>query len=241
MWCTNNSTFSISSGFTLKLYPTWAHWNGYSTHLHTTECTMEETLTALTKTMVKLILPCTISSCFTYAAGVLIIWDRIFGTFAPESDKVVYGLVHPLNSWNLLWAQFHHAYYIISNISSRKGFVDVMSFLFKGPGWSPGQPRLGTLPPKVTTLLVVLHVFTWLQQQFSPEKPYDPPVPNWLKMYCTIHFFLVLYWTYKLGMVKTMLPYFTVLALVLYMILSLTNFGLMFDCRCACAHKKRVL
>jgi len=67
----------------------------------------------------------------------------MFGTFAPESDKVVYGLVHPLNSWNPLWAQFHHVYYIISNIGSKKGFVNVMSFLFKGPGWSPGKPRLG--------------------------------------------------------------------------------------------------
>ena len=40
-------------------------------------------------------------------AGVLIIWDRMFGTFEPErrEEKVIYGLVHPLASWNPFWAQ----------------------------------------------------------------------------------------------------------------------------------------
>lgn len=42
-------------------------------------------------------------------AGVLIIWDRMFGTFQPElrEEKVVYGLVHPLSSWDPVWAQVH--------------------------------------------------------------------------------------------------------------------------------------
>src|SRR6266481_9083512 len=31
-------------------------------------------------------------------AGVLIIWDRIFGTFEPEGEKVVYGLTKNINS-----------------------------------------------------------------------------------------------------------------------------------------------
>lgn len=84
----------------------------------------------------------------------LIIWDRIFGTFTPESEKVIYGLVHPLNSWNPLWAQFHHIYYIISNTGLKKGFLNKLYFLLKGPGWSPGKPRLGSIEdiPQVCTL-----------------------------------------------------------------------------------------
>ena len=31
-------------------------------------------------------------------AGVLIIWDRMFGTFEPEGEKVVYGLTKNINS-----------------------------------------------------------------------------------------------------------------------------------------------
>ena len=38
-------------------------------------------------------------------AGVLIIWDRIFDTFAAEDEEVVYGLVHPLSSWDPIYTQ----------------------------------------------------------------------------------------------------------------------------------------
>ncbi|KAG7268167.1 hypothetical protein CRUP_002171 [Coryphaenoides rupestris] len=37
--------------------------------------------------------------------GVLIIWDRLFGTFAPEKDKVVYGLVFPIKTFEILYVQ----------------------------------------------------------------------------------------------------------------------------------------
>ena len=39
-------------------------------------------------------------------AGVLIIWDRMFGTFRPEASEPTYGTVTPLASWNPLWANF---------------------------------------------------------------------------------------------------------------------------------------
>ena len=40
-------------------------------------------------------------------AGVLIVWDRLFGTFTPEEEEAVYGIVQPLNSWNVVWANTH--------------------------------------------------------------------------------------------------------------------------------------
>ena len=40
--------------------------------------------------------------------GMLIIWDRLFGTFAEEIDEPVYGDTHPLRSWNPLWHITHH-------------------------------------------------------------------------------------------------------------------------------------
>jgi sterol desaturase/sphingolipid hydroxylase (fatty acid hydroxylase superfamily) len=40
-------------------------------------------------------------------AGVLIIWDRMFGTFEPEDEKVVYGLTRNINSYNPLRIAFH--------------------------------------------------------------------------------------------------------------------------------------
>ena len=80
-----------------------------------------------------------------FVAGMLIIWDRMFGTFTPETENVIYGLVHPLNSWNPIWAQFHHLYYIITTIGSHKGALNKLYFLINGPGWSEGKPRLGNI------------------------------------------------------------------------------------------------
>ena len=39
-------------------------------------------------------------------AGVLIIWDKIFGTFEPEVDTVQYGITKPVNSFNPLVVTF---------------------------------------------------------------------------------------------------------------------------------------
>jgi hypothetical protein len=37
-------------------------------------------------------------------AGVLIIWDKLFGTFEPEAQAPTYGVVKPLRSWSSVWA-----------------------------------------------------------------------------------------------------------------------------------------
>ncbi len=42
----------------------------------------------------------------TSNAGMFIIWDRLFGTFQPEDEKCVYGLVHPIQTFNPLRVQF---------------------------------------------------------------------------------------------------------------------------------------
>ncbi len=38
---------------------------------------------------------------------VLIIWDKIFGTFTPEKAQPVYGLTKPVGSYSFLWQHFH--------------------------------------------------------------------------------------------------------------------------------------
>jgi sterol desaturase/sphingolipid hydroxylase (fatty acid hydroxylase superfamily) len=37
--------------------------------------------------------------------AVLIVWDRLFGTYAPEREPPTYGITKPLRSFNALWAQ----------------------------------------------------------------------------------------------------------------------------------------
>ncbi|KAA2245336.1 sterol desaturase family protein [Chitinophaga agrisoli] len=38
---------------------------------------------------------------------VLIIWDKLFGTFVPEEEEPTYGLTKPLESHSFLWQHFH--------------------------------------------------------------------------------------------------------------------------------------
>ena len=38
----------------------------------------------------------------------MIIWDKLFGSFVPEDEEVVYGITKPLASFNPFWANLHY-------------------------------------------------------------------------------------------------------------------------------------
>jgi alkylglycerol monooxygenase len=59
--------------------------------------------------------------------GILIIWDRIFGTFEPEIEQPVYGLVTPLTTWSILWGQTHHLHSIVSTFWKTEGIFNKFS------------------------------------------------------------------------------------------------------------------
>ncbi len=40
-------------------------------------------------------------------AGIFIVWDRLYRSFEPESEPVVYGITKPVRSFNLLWLNLH--------------------------------------------------------------------------------------------------------------------------------------
>jgi alkylglycerol monooxygenase len=63
------------------------------------------------------------------------------GTFEAEDPKepVIYGLVHPLHSYNTLYIHFHHFYTIFINFFKYKGFKNKLSVLAKGTGWEPAN------------------------------------------------------------------------------------------------------
>lgn len=69
--------------------------------------------------------------------GTLIIFDRIFGTFQPEEEEVVYGVTKPLASWNPLWANFDYYADLWSDLRRPMSMVDKVKMLFMKPGWLP--------------------------------------------------------------------------------------------------------
>ncbi|RXM37230.1 Alkylglycerol monooxygenase [Acipenser ruthenus] len=111
-------------------------------------------------------------------AGTLIIWDRIFGTFAPEREKVIYGLTHPINTFEVLWVQFQHYVHIWNTLWDTPGITNKLSVIFKGPGWGPGKPRLG-LPEELPEIT-------------GKEVPHNPSIPVALQAYVMLQFLLML-------------------------------------------------
>jgi sterol desaturase/sphingolipid hydroxylase (fatty acid hydroxylase superfamily) len=74
-------------------------------------------------------------------AGILIIWDRMFGTFQPELDEEAprYGLVHNLGTFNVLRVAFHEWIGIAQDIFRAPRHT--LGWLFGAPGWSPDGSR----------------------------------------------------------------------------------------------------
>ncbi|HSV53805.1 MAG TPA: sterol desaturase family protein, partial [Burkholderiaceae bacterium] len=71
--------------------------------------------------------------------GILIIWDRLFGSFKEEDEKCVYGTRKPLNSWDPLWANAE-VYWGLAKDSWHAGnWVDKLRVWFKPPGWRPAD------------------------------------------------------------------------------------------------------
>lgn len=73
--------------------------------------------------------------------GMLIIWDRIFGTFAAERDdeRICYGIRNPLRSFNPLWGNAHYYAEIWADIRAARGVRAKLCAPFAPPaGWAAG-------------------------------------------------------------------------------------------------------
>jgi sterol desaturase/sphingolipid hydroxylase (fatty acid hydroxylase superfamily) len=77
-------------------------------------------------------------------AGVFIIWDKMFGTFVPERDeeKVEYGLVRNLGTFNPLRVAFHEWIGLFRDVfQSGISLRARLMYAFAPPGWSHDNSR----------------------------------------------------------------------------------------------------
>ncbi len=78
--------------------------------------------------------------------GVLIIWDRIFGTFEEEKEEVVYGITKDINSRDFLTSVFHYYQNLIFQMKQISSMKEKILLLIKGPEWTPESGPLEVLP-----------------------------------------------------------------------------------------------
>jgi len=69
--------------------------------------------------------------------GVLIIWDKLFGTFAPERENAprTYGLVRQIDTLNPLKIAFAEWAALVRDLRGARGWREVIGLLFGPPGW----------------------------------------------------------------------------------------------------------
>ena len=71
--------------------------------------------------------------------GMLIIWDRLFGTFEPEVERVRYGLVHNLDTFNPVRIAFHEFAAMTRDVRRAKTWREVWTAVAREPGASASR------------------------------------------------------------------------------------------------------
>jgi sterol desaturase/sphingolipid hydroxylase (fatty acid hydroxylase superfamily) len=96
-------------------------------------------------------------------AGVLIIWDRLFGTFVPETkDEIIrYGIISQLGTFNPFRVAFHEWAGIWRDVTHAKSLREALGYMFGPPGWSPDGSRRTSASIKAA----------WRAQQYGPPAP----------------------------------------------------------------------
>jgi sterol desaturase/sphingolipid hydroxylase (fatty acid hydroxylase superfamily) len=66
----------------------------------------------------------------------LIIWDKLFGTFVAEEETVVYGLTENIKTHHPIKLVFHEWIAIANDVKKAPSFKHKWMYLFGPPGWS---------------------------------------------------------------------------------------------------------
>lgn len=69
--------------------------------------------------------------------GILIIWDRMFGSFQREEEPVTYGLTINIDTFNPVRIAFHEWRAMIVDVRKAATVTDALGYVFRPPGWMP--------------------------------------------------------------------------------------------------------
>jgi len=74
-------------------------------------------------------------------AGVLIIWDRMFGSFIEEAETPRYGIIKPIKSYNPLWINTHAWFEMWTEMRRRTTLRDKLRCIFASPNMEMSEPK----------------------------------------------------------------------------------------------------
>uniref|UniRef100_UPI002588E286 lysoplasmalogenase family protein n=1 Tax=Diaphorobacter sp. TaxID=1934310 RepID=UPI002588E286 len=111
--------------------------------------------------------------------GILIVWDRLFGTFRDEDpkEKCVYGTRGLLNSWDPLWANAQVYAGLLHDSWHARRWTDKLRVWLKAPGWRPEDVAQRFPKPAFNIHAMAL---------------FDPPMSAPLRWFAGVQFALLL-------------------------------------------------
>jgi sterol desaturase/sphingolipid hydroxylase (fatty acid hydroxylase superfamily) len=68
--------------------------------------------------------------------SILIVWDRLFGTFEREDQRVVYGLTKNIDTFNPTRIATHEYAGMLRDVARSTGWGERISHVVRGPGWA---------------------------------------------------------------------------------------------------------
>jgi sterol desaturase/sphingolipid hydroxylase (fatty acid hydroxylase superfamily) len=68
--------------------------------------------------------------------SILIVWDRLFGTYEREEEPVVYGLTKNIETFEPLRVMTHEHADMLRDVARSTGWRERLSFVLRGPGWA---------------------------------------------------------------------------------------------------------
>lgn len=143
--------------------------------------------------------------------GILMLWDRLFGTFQPElaAEPPVYGTRSPLRSWNPLWANLEVYVAILRDALGATRWRDRLQIWWRRPGWRPADVAAHHPKP-----------------DFDIRRPpYDPPMSTAMRIYGAVQFLGLLAMSLQFLMQQASMSGAMLLGYFLYMAGGLTLLG----------------
>lgn len=145
--------------------------------------------------------------------GVLIIWDRLFGSFQREEEEPHFGLTRPLRSWNAVWANLQGFGDIVEKWRASRGWRERSLAVFGPPEWEPPGARQPIVGRGV--------------QPGGPDgRPETPAAVRW---YAVAQLSLVLPATFVVLRHRSDFPLVDLLAFGFVVTLTLGNIGALLD------------
>ncbi|MGW7352681.1 sterol desaturase family protein [Streptomyces sp. NPDC054784] len=108
--------------------------------------------------------------------GILIVWDRMFGSFTPETESCRFGLTKNIDTYNPLRVATHEYAAIGRDLRAADSWSERFGRVLRGPGWQPATAVAGAVGgPGAAPLAEPRAVEAPPPQRPSPEPPTAGP------------------------------------------------------------------